>query len=51
MSSIGDAGACGLGDGLKENSGLENLDLVRLLFFSVCCLATFFRAHFFGPLL
>ncbi len=32
-NQIGDAGACGIGDGLKKNSSVQLLFLVRCMFF------------------
>ena len=35
-NQIGDAGACGIGDGLKQNSSVQELLLVRCMFLIVC---------------
>jgi hypothetical protein len=35
-NKVGDAGACGLGEGLKTNSSLKKLWLVRKSYFCLC---------------
>ena len=49
-AKIGDAGACGLGEGLKTNSSLKKLILVRCACFGLCIICGYcaFCKRLFG---
>ena len=40
-NKVGDAGACGLGEGLKTNSSLKKLFLVRCACFGLCLICSY----------